>query len=269
MKKIASVGPTNVGIIDTIKGEIHGAGTPFLIDPNLLSQLKFIREGTFTDSGGDPTLTLIGNVRESGPIVGVHEVPQAIHFEDIVTHFLQYTQMQQYVARAYLEECFRQNSQYMPIHHFRDLANTSVDETLDINNQSPKSDSQKENFRERIDRTNIIEAVAVFVNDLPNVDEQNYIEILNDSNSLKIYRSILLKILIDSPQTILADIHVLDRGRLLESFTALDSDSINEQGEVYRNILHELFQNHFNQFASPEKTLFRKAICRLDEALNP
>lgn len=269
IEKIASVGPTNVGIIDTIKGKIHGAGTPFLIDPNLLSQLKFIREGTFTESGGDPTLTLIGNVREAGPIVGIHEVPQAIHFEDIIIHFLQDTPMEPNVARAYLEECFRQNSQYIPIHHFRNLANASVDETLDINNLSPKSDLQKERFRERIDRTNIIEPVAVFEHNLPEVNEENYIERLGDSNSLKNYRSIILKILIDSPQTILADINVLAHARLLESITALSSDNINEHGEIYREILLELFQNHFNNFDSPQKSLFRKAVCRLDEAFNP
>ena len=269
IEKIATAGPTNVGILDTIEGKIHGAGKPFLIAPNLLDKLKFIREGTFTDTGGDPTLTLIGDVSTTGPVIGIQEVPQAIHYEEIIIHFLQNVQMRPHVASAYLEECFRQNSHYMPIHHYMELSNTSLQEALEMNDQSPRSNLQKQRFRDRIERNQNIPPVAVFDDPLPEIENpQEFLNIYEDSNSQKRKRSVLLKVLIESPQNILNNLASIDLARLFEAFTALEEERIVRTEDLLKSILLDVFQNYFLDLESPEKTLFRKATAKIDETLN-
>lgn len=61
LEKITRVGPSNAAILDIVKGKIEGKGGSLLIDKNLISKLKFIREGQFTEKGA-PTLKLVGTV---------------------------------------------------------------------------------------------------------------------------------------------------------------------------------------------------------------
>ena len=62
IEKISKIGPVNAGVLDTIKGEISGQGGSLIIDKRLVPKLKFIKEGSFNESG-KPVLKLIGDVR--------------------------------------------------------------------------------------------------------------------------------------------------------------------------------------------------------------
>ena len=79
LQTIGRSGPTKVGIIDTIQGKVFGGGAPFLIDEKLLRQLKFIRQGSFRDTGGQPILRLIGDVRTIDGVTIEKSVPTGIH----------------------------------------------------------------------------------------------------------------------------------------------------------------------------------------------
>lgn len=64
IEKIAKIGPTNVSLLDTYKGEINAGSRKILIDKELINKIKFIKEGNFTlkEGEGIPTLRLIGDV---------------------------------------------------------------------------------------------------------------------------------------------------------------------------------------------------------------
>lgn len=64
IQKIATIGPANVEMLDLYRGEMTVNNSRVLIDENLISKIKFIREGHFVekDEEGSPALKLVGNV---------------------------------------------------------------------------------------------------------------------------------------------------------------------------------------------------------------
>jgi hypothetical protein len=87
LTRINKIGVDNVGILDTITGEVTGPNLKkFVIDESLLNELKFIQDGEFNERGGEPTLKLVGDVET------VHtstiEIPTAIIERDLFRVFL-------------------------------------------------------------------------------------------------------------------------------------------------------------------------------------
>ena len=72
IQEISRAGPSNVGIMDTVQGKIYGPGATLLIDESLVPKLKFIREGNFSETEGEPTLRLVGDVLETTGIKEKH-----------------------------------------------------------------------------------------------------------------------------------------------------------------------------------------------------
>lgn len=64
IQKIATIGPANVEMLDLLKGELTMSDRKVLIDKDLISKIKFIREGHFVekDEAGSPALKLVGDV---------------------------------------------------------------------------------------------------------------------------------------------------------------------------------------------------------------
>lgn len=64
IQKMAMIGPANVEMLDVYKGELSVKDRKVLIDKNLISKIKFVREGHFveTDEEGTPALKLVGDV---------------------------------------------------------------------------------------------------------------------------------------------------------------------------------------------------------------
>jgi hypothetical protein len=60
--RISQIGPKNVHLLDTYKGEISIGEGKILIDRNLLDGLKFVQEGKFVEKEGAPTLKLVGEI---------------------------------------------------------------------------------------------------------------------------------------------------------------------------------------------------------------
>lgn len=63
MQKIGRTGPSNAAILDTENGLISkGSARILVVDQQLVSKLKFIKEGQFSEKDGAPTLKLVGDV---------------------------------------------------------------------------------------------------------------------------------------------------------------------------------------------------------------
>lgn len=58
------VGPQNIHLLDRYNGEITYGDSKILLDKSLIDQLKFIKEGHFTEKEGEglPTLKLVGTI---------------------------------------------------------------------------------------------------------------------------------------------------------------------------------------------------------------
>lgn len=62
IQQISTIGPKNVQLLDTYKGEITVGDGKILIDRKVLDKIKFVKEGKFVEKDGAPTLKLIGNI---------------------------------------------------------------------------------------------------------------------------------------------------------------------------------------------------------------
>jgi hypothetical protein len=60
--QISTIGPKNVQLLDTYKGEISTGEGRILIDKNILDKIKFVQEGKFVEKEGAPTLKLVGEI---------------------------------------------------------------------------------------------------------------------------------------------------------------------------------------------------------------
>lgn len=77
IQKIAQIGPSNVALIDILRGEIETApDKKIIIDKSLLKDIKFIQEGRFVEKEGAPALRLIGNVE------GIESIVPNINLQD-------------------------------------------------------------------------------------------------------------------------------------------------------------------------------------------
>jgi len=73
IKQISMIGPKNVQLLDTYKGEITTGEGRILIDKNILDKLKFVQEGKFVEKEGYPTLKLVGEI--SGVVDTENTIP--------------------------------------------------------------------------------------------------------------------------------------------------------------------------------------------------
>jgi predicted HTH transcriptional regulator len=77
MAKIGRAGPQNAAILDTEKGLIEKDQSQILVlDENLASKLKFIKEGKFIEKQGATTLKLVGDVLPVAKVEVVRKVKE-------------------------------------------------------------------------------------------------------------------------------------------------------------------------------------------------
>lgn len=76
IERIAKIGPKNVAFIDMLNGDIQTSrleGSKLLMDKSLLDELKknvaFIEEGKFSETDGQPTLKIIGQIQAVDGVV--------------------------------------------------------------------------------------------------------------------------------------------------------------------------------------------------------
>lgn len=73
IEKISEIGPQNIHLMDTYRGEIHFGSEKVLIDSSLLEKIKFLKAGEFVEKSGAPALTLAGEI--TGLIDGNKIIP--------------------------------------------------------------------------------------------------------------------------------------------------------------------------------------------------
>jgi hypothetical protein len=269
LRTIERVGPRNVGILDTIHGKLYGAGPPFLIDEKLLRKLKFIRRGRFSESEGEPTLRVLGDVQSVTGIEKEKPVPTGIHSDDLMTAFLAQRPLDESEARAYLREASYQNTPYLPIHYFIKLAGLSRSEAQEFIKESNSTlKSQKKNLIERIAGAQRIKPIGT-IQEVPNISTSAELErTLDRLKTEKERRSVLLGTIRRSPKLLQQFVQTLPLARLSEAVTHLDGGHLQKLKEDVFELLLSIFANRFQQASGSERTVFRKAVAFCDENLS-
>ncbi len=88
VERLLALGPARALIADLDKGVLDDGRRPIVIDPILLEQIKFIREGEFDEKSGAPTLKLVGDVTVNGDAVATKIVRANITADAVLRNFL-------------------------------------------------------------------------------------------------------------------------------------------------------------------------------------
>lgn len=131
-RQIAKTGIENTALIDLATGHGLGPGSKFYIDQASLSNLKFIREGHFTENGGAPALRLVGDAAVvPGAIIQPERkvlVVRNIHLPEIIEAFLNRTQVEN--PLQFIKQICFEASAFLPIYYFAGIAGLNTLEKL-------------------------------------------------------------------------------------------------------------------------------------------
>lgn len=126
ISKIAKIGVNNLSLIDLKDGKISvnslGKNKELFIDESLLSTLKFVKEGHFSEIDGDPTLKVVGEIKGiTGAVVNHEKIikqiePTYIHEKYLLKTFVNQTGTQS--PMSYIEAFCRFSVKYLPFYYF-------------------------------------------------------------------------------------------------------------------------------------------------------
>ena len=126
ISKIAKIGVNNLSLIDLKDGKISvnslGKNKELFIDESLLSTLKFVKEGHFSEIDGEPTLKVVGEIKGiTGAVVNHEKIikqiePTYIHEKYLLKTFVNQTGTQS--PMSYIEAFCRFSVKYLPFYYF-------------------------------------------------------------------------------------------------------------------------------------------------------
>jgi hypothetical protein len=243
LKRLATIGLDNAGILNLMDGSVTGRSGTFVIDASLLPKLQFIREGDFQEKDGAPTIRIIGDaeILAAGELAPVKTKLTFIRSPEIIRAFLW-----QELALEPLEYiravCFEQSS-YLPIYYFAYLAEISLQQ---LNTDIGASDAAGKHALLRRLSEDIIHKRYYC---LPKTHEaaQKRLTLIDS-----MVRQELDLTKIENPY------HVIESLQLLTTEQAASDFVIHLLRDLY-----ERYWNHGGNTAS----LLRKAICHIDYVL--
>jgi len=172
LKKIASVGINNIGILDQSTGEISGEQLNFTLDENIMSQIKFIKEGEFKKTKGSATLKLIGTARfkDDSHHFTTKEVTisRGLRTDDIVYNFLDMTKPDN--PKDYIRQICFESSGQLPLYYYMHLAKLSRNECLDYIKSIPSSTRSSRTLERRLAKNENFSIPKTYADKIFNTD---------------------------------------------------------------------------------------------------
>lgn len=137
VERLLALGPARALIADLDNGVLDDGKRPIIIDPTLLDQIKFIREGEFDEKTGAPTLKLVGDVTANGDAIKPTIVRGNITPDAVLRNCL--TREKVVHPDAYLAHSAHSNREWQPIWFYLDQAGLSVSDAIDLLTKEPAS----------------------------------------------------------------------------------------------------------------------------------
>ena len=130
LQRMARIGIENVGVLNSVTGEVSGGKGSFLISEELLPQIQFIHSGTFVESGGQPTLKLVGDVVpiNSQLVQPTKLVRTPLHGPDILKAFLR--RESPLSPLDYVKQISFEPSAFYPIYFFINQTNVKISDVI-------------------------------------------------------------------------------------------------------------------------------------------
>jgi hypothetical protein len=243
LQRMARIGIENVGVLNSVTGEVSGGAGSFLISEDLLPKIQFIHDGTFVDTGGDPTLKLIGAVTpiNSQLVQPTKLVRQPLHGPDIINAFLRRESV--LVPLDYVSQVCFEPSIFYPIYFF--IGQTRLG-TSDVIAELEKVDCRerlKKRLIERLKKNETFAYGSLKTNTAP------------ANRRKKMHGQLVSKVLTD--QEAAADLVTM-----LQAVTHLTREE--SDPEYILPLLQRVAMPRHSSMTPVEADSFRRALCHLD-----
>ncbi len=248
-KRAVRIGVSNAALLDLKSGNLSGTNGSVVIDSELLQKLAFIQEGKFVETGGTPTLRLIGDITEisTGKVVvteTARKVVRAIEPSDIVQTFLENKSVDEPIE--YIKRICSATSANYPVYFFMRQASMTASDALSVVKQTTSRGVAKDKLIERLEGKNILQSK------LP-------ISSTSAGKQKETYRQQWLTESISMP--------IENIGYCVEALLHLSNEEIVEHDQYIRVNLLRIYSTEYEKASSIIASNIRKAICRIDESL--
>lgn len=249
MKTAARIGVSNAALLDLKSGSLSGTNGSVVIDSRLLQTLAFIKEGKFVETGGTPTLRLIGDIKEiaTGKVIFAEterKVVRAIEAKDIVQAFLENKPVDEPIE--YIKRICSETSAYYPVYFFIHTAAMNVSEVLSVVKQTTTRSAAKNKLINRLEGKNIPQCTLPIPSTYAGAQKESY-------------RHQWLTESISEP--------IENIAYCVDAILYLCTADIVKHVKYICEKLLEIYNKKFEKAPSGLATKIRKAICRVDEAL--
>jgi Putative DNA-binding domain len=132
IERLLALGPGNALVTNLADGTLEDGKHQIVIDPKLLEQIKFIKEGDFNQKEGSPALKLIGDVRPlAGPVLeNPKPIRDSVLEEDIMRNFFAQNTVER--PAAYVRQCLDLQRKWLPIFYYVKLSGKPATELADV-----------------------------------------------------------------------------------------------------------------------------------------
>jgi len=248
-KRAVRIGVSNVALLDLKSGNLSGTNGSVVIDSELLQKLAFIQEGKFVETGGIPTLRLIGDITEisTGKVVvteTARKVVRAIEPGDIVQAFLENKPVDEPIE--YIKRICSATSANYPVYYFMRQTSMTISDALSVVKQTTSRGVAKDKLIERL------EGKIIPQSKLPTSST-------SAGKQKEAYRQQWLTESISKP--------IENIGYCVEALLYLCNDEIVAHDQYIRENLLEIYSTEYEKASSIIASNMRKAICRIDEGL--
>lgn len=248
-KSVASIGVSNAALLDLKSGSLSGNTGSVVIDSELLQKLVLIQEGTFVETGGTPTLRLVGDIKEisTGKVVLTEverKIIRAIEPSDIIQAFLEGKRIDETIE--YIKRICSATTANYPVYYFIHQASITVSDALSVVNKIKSRVKAREKLKERLEGKTIQQLV------IPN-------SIREAGKKKELYRQQWLKESLVTP--------IEDIGHCVEAILYLSNEEIVEHEQYICRKMLEIFNSEYEKTKSMIASKILKSICRIDEVL--
>lgn len=275
---IAKISPSKASLLNIESGEFIGDRN-LIVDEDLLSKMKFIKEGEFNQVEGAPAYKIVGEiqgVRGATIIKKKIKVPTLVHRRDIINSFLDEKCDD---PLTYLKQFPYESTYYLPFWFFIKISDLSIAEVENI----WKELQDAQNFvriklikRLRNENVDILKVGRIldleekgYINNIDEYDKKfQECKSLNQAktrSNLAIERSFIFSLINNGClKHFTKEFTGLKYRLIIEAISNLEKDKIIDNKEQIFMIIKELYKNE----PSVHSTSLRKCICYIDCLLN-
>ena len=253
LTRIARIGVKDVGLFDIKSGTttFHN-GQTFYLDETILGKVAFIKEGEFSERGGIPTLRVIGDVKNisaetDGPVHIVRA--KGICLENIIFDFLSSKRVEHGVD--YVKQVCCESSANLPCYYYIYSSRKGIAEVIcNLKDGVISRAISKRALIERLSQGKSFHKKCSVTGGFAAQTRRPYVEAVKASS--------VDKVDVTTPVGIL---------RFCEAILDASPEELKRGEADIKNMLLKIFVANYETMKSGLSSIYRKAICWVDEAL--